>query len=310
MSPIVVDLAGDGFQLSGVEDGVTFDLATLSEAPEQIAWTLEGTNDAWLSLDRDNNGLIDDGSELFGNYSDQPEPLPGRKRNGYAALGLFDTNADGVISRSDPVYADLRLWTDTNHNGISESSEMSTLESHGITGLGTDYRAHRRFDPQGNLWRFSARVYVDQSSQVGLRSFDVFLVTIGKNIQSKLPLGCATDNCSKCTQIGGVHTMLYYGTYGTCMGSPMLCSYCNPNPWYSNVSSCGFYHDSSDPLCSQYCVGANAAPYCEYYVRNGAWWEGDGSQSEPYTCISMTGIKFCKNPYISGSLYRCDSRMQ
>src|SRR5262249_6694305 len=131
----------------------------------------------WLALDRNGNGTIDDGRELFGNFTEQPEPPPGRVRNGYAALAVFDTNGDKMITKADPIFARLRLWHDSNHNGVSESDELSTLADHGIVALGTDYRAGRWIDRFGNAFRFSARVDRTPASKVGPLSADVFLIT-------------------------------------------------------------------------------------------------------------------------------------
>ena len=69
-SPIVLDIARDGFKLTSAENGVLFDLGF----PQQLAWTLPGDDDSWLCLDRNENGEIDDEKELFGNGTHQPPP--------------------------------------------------------------------------------------------------------------------------------------------------------------------------------------------------------------------------------------------
>jgi hypothetical protein len=179
MSPIVIDLKGNTIRLTDAEHGVRFRI-TERDIWFWVAWTLPGSDDAWLALDRNGNGVIDNGTELFGNVTPQPKPPQGEQRNGFLALAVFDRpgdggNRDGVIDDEDRVFARLRLWQDKNHNGISEASELSTLPAAGIRALGLRYELSKRTDQWGNQFRYRAPVHGAAGATVGEWAWDVFL---------------------------------------------------------------------------------------------------------------------------------------
>lgn len=145
---------------------------------EPVAWTSESTDDAWLVLDRNKNGLIDSGKELFGNFTDQPNAI--HVRNGFVALAEFDRlenggNGDGQIQENDSVFGLLRLWQDVNKNGISESSELHTLTEFHVNVIELNYKESRRTDEHGNQFKYRAKVKDSRHMQLGRWAWDVIL---------------------------------------------------------------------------------------------------------------------------------------
>jgi hypothetical protein len=153
-TPIIIDVDGSGYQLTSAANGVQFDFYGTGN-PIQIAWTAAGSTNAFLVMDRTGNGLINNGQDLFGNVTPQPQSA---HPNGFLALAVYDSNGDGVIDSKDPIWTQLRLWQDTNHDGISQPEELHTLDSLGIQSTSLNYQLKWWTDVNGNQFRYRANI--------------------------------------------------------------------------------------------------------------------------------------------------------
>ena len=167
-SPIVVDTVGDGLALSSASGGVRFDFAS-NGGRDRAAWPMAG-DDGFLTLDRNGNGRVDNGGELFGDHTLLSTGQ--MARDGFEALRDFDRNADGVIDARDPVFKSLRLWFDIYRDGVSQPLELWPLRLLGIRSLSVRPQNWRSEDEHGNIVVYRAEV---QGMGGALLAYDVYL---------------------------------------------------------------------------------------------------------------------------------------
>jgi hypothetical protein len=177
-TPILIDVDGDGLDLTDVARGVSFDLNG-DQRSGRVAWTASDSDDGWLVLDRNGNGSVDSGVELFGSSTPQPRSA---SANGFLALAEFDKpvnggNSDGRLDQTDAIYDSLQLWRDANQNGVSETGELTALAAVGISAIDLDYKEAGRRDRAGNSFRYRAKVTDTGRNQVGRWAWDVILVS-------------------------------------------------------------------------------------------------------------------------------------
>jgi hypothetical protein len=157
--PIIISMDRKNYKLTGSADGVTFDLKGNGN-PLRLGWTEAGSPQAFLAFDRNGNGRIDNGTELFGS---QTPVLDGRSTapNGFEALRFLSppTVGGSVLDARSPAWSHLLLWVDANHNGVSEPDELTRLADAGVAAIDLDYKYTGRKDKFGNWFRQRADLH-------------------------------------------------------------------------------------------------------------------------------------------------------
>ncbi|KAF7767599.1 hypothetical protein PCIT_a3648 [Pseudoalteromonas citrea] len=142
--PLAVDLDGDGIETKSLENGVHFDLDNSGFA-EKVSWL--APDDGFLFLDRNQDGIVNGGGELFGTETTLANGE--LARDGYEALAELDSNEDGIIDAQDTQFAALKVWQDLNSDGVSSESELFSLAQLNITALSLRTSGGTGMDPNG-----------------------------------------------------------------------------------------------------------------------------------------------------------------
>lgn len=127
LAPIVIDLDGDGAELVALDASEVFFDMNGDGYQERTGWV--GRDDGILVIDRNGDGVINDGSEIAFDSD-----LDGA-RTDLEGLRAYDTNGDGMLTDADAKWGDLKIWQDFDQNGVSDAGELRTLEEAGLAFL-------------------------------------------------------------------------------------------------------------------------------------------------------------------------------
>jgi hypothetical protein len=191
-SPIILDMDGDGIELTSNEDGTVFDIDGDGKQ-DKTSWTKsgQGFDDAFLVLDKNKNGEIDSGKELFGDQNGSA--------NGYDELAKLDSNKDGTIDAKDAAYKELQVWADLDGDGKVGNGELKSLEETGVTSISTQNTGTvgDKQDQHGNdISLESTFTRVVDGEEKTLKTVDAFFTMRSLNGDANSTRSTSTNNAS------------------------------------------------------------------------------------------------------------------
>jgi hypothetical protein len=167
--PLILDLDGNGVKTSTVDDGVVFDVFANGTAV-QVAWT-DGI-DGFLVLDRDGDGAITTGAEMFGDFTHMQDGT--LAKDGFEALRDLDSNSDGLFDANDDLFDLVQVWVDGNRDGVSDASELFGLTELGIKSIQLTAQSSDRTE-NGNLYGLISKMTMTNGGEAEV--VDVWLET-------------------------------------------------------------------------------------------------------------------------------------
>ena len=189
IDPLVFDLDGDGITTISIDESNTFFDLDNSGFAERTSWI--GQGEGLLAYDRNGDGIINGGNELFGDRTlmkDGKTLAP----SGFAALAEYDDNKDGKIDNNDAIYTLLRIWQDSDGDGITSAGELKQLVELGIISIGLSYSNTGVTDSANNVQvRTGTFTLADGSSRLTgeyllnrdpLQSIDPSLVSVSDDV--------------------------------------------------------------------------------------------------------------------------------
>ena len=203
--PIVIDFNKNGITSTRLDNTVYFDHDN-NGFKEATAWIEK--DDGLLALDKNGNGKIDNGNELFGNhtisntiygYTDK------KATNGYEALKAYDLNNDNVIDEKDEIFNKLKIWKDKNSNGITDDGELSSLTHNNIKSIDLNYK-EIAMDENSNTVKQSSKVTLKDGST--LDANDVwFKVNLNKTKEEDINIPLEIRSLPKVKAFGNLNSL-------------------------------------------------------------------------------------------------------
>ena len=203
--PIVIDFNKNGITSTRLDNTVYFDHDN-NGFKEATAWIEK--DDGLLVLDKNGNGKIDNGNELFGNhtisntiygYTDE------KATNGYEALKAYDLNNDNVIDEKDEIFNKLKIWKDKNSNGITDEGELSSLAHNNIKSIDLNYK-EIAMDENSNTVKQSSKVTLKDGST--LDANDVwFKVNLDKTKEEDINIPLEIRSLPKVKAFGNLNSL-------------------------------------------------------------------------------------------------------
>jgi len=178
-TPLILDLNHDSVRTLGTEAGVQYDI-TGSGLQTSVGWS--APEDGFLVRDINIDGLINDGTEMFGEATVLANGE--RAQDGFEALTDLDTNQDGLIDSQDQAFNSLAIWRDANTDGVTNAGELLTLAQHDIASLNLSYSESDRMDNGNQLRLVSNYTTTDGTSY---EMVDVWLTTNYQTNMSETP---------------------------------------------------------------------------------------------------------------------------
>jgi len=187
--PLALDLDSDGIETIGISGAVVVFDHDGDGIKTGTGWVK--SDDGFLVLDRNDNGMIDTGAELFGVDTVKADGM--LATDGFDALRDLDSNADGVFDANDEAFALVQVWRDFNQNGISTANELFSLSELGVVSINLNASRQNVNFGNGNVQTAAAaHLTVDGEGQTG--NLDLANNPFYREFTNSIPLTEAVRN--------------------------------------------------------------------------------------------------------------------